>query len=93
MSLEDEIRRIFREELARAPEGPWSSRSLPPDVRTPRRFNEVCRGIVGATKLGRVWTVPRADWEVHRRKRRATPVPDDVDAIISAAGYRPTRAA
>lgn len=100
--LRDAVREAVREEL-RADSETFDSRRLPPDCRTLRRFAEECRRIPDATKLGRVWTVPRGSWEAYRRRRRGTaarpeappPAPTSLDAradaLLARSGLRVVR--
>lgn len=70
----------------------YTSRTLPPDVPSRRRFHEIVRGVASATKRGRSWIVPRADWHAHRAKK-TDPLDVEADHLIAQAGFRATRSA
>lgn len=106
MAIEDIIRSIVREELARvdAVSSEYSSDSLPP--RTSRRsFHEGCRSgaVDGAEKTGRTWSCSKASWHAARSTRpaaktapslRLVPQQSDealADSFIASAGFRKTR--
>jgi len=97
--VREAVREAVREEL-HADAETFDSRRLPPDCRTGRRFAEECRRIPDATKLGRVWTVPRVAWEAHRTRRRGsalraetpppapTPLVQQADRLLARSGLR-----
>ena len=41
----------------------YTSKALPRDIPSRARFHVLVRGVPGAVKRGRVWSVPRAAWE------------------------------
>jgi len=94
LDLEQLIAKIVDERLAVALAGhaapPYSSNALPPDCPSRRAFATVCKFISGAARRGKCWVVPRDAWETHRGRPRRTA--GDIDAMIAAAGYRPTKA-
>lgn len=56
----------------------YSSRNLPPDMRSRDRFRRVAKRIPEARRVGQTWTVPRDAWRRFRTSRkgeRATPAP------------------
>ena len=94
LDLEQMITRIVDERVALALAGhqhaaqPYSSNALPPDCPSRRAFATACKSIPGAARRGKCWVVPREAWETHRGRPRRTA--GDIDALITAAGYRPT---
>jgi hypothetical protein len=77
----------------------YSTRSLPPDAKSVRSFHIVAKGVPGAWKNGRIWFVPKADWEAARRSRvgrapsqvsTSEADTDFVERVIAAAGTRAT---
>jgi len=68
---------------------PYTSNELPPDCPSRRAFATACKAIPGAARRGKCWVVPREAWETHRGRPRRTA--GDIDALITAAGYRPTK--
>jgi len=88
-SQHDAIATTYREladvETRTAPAATYSSLDLPPDCPSRRAFRERCAGIVGATKRGHVWYVPRELWNASRdTATKASLVVASVDAIIDA---------
>lgn len=88
------LERFVRASLRQAAPPPefYTSRELPPDVPSRRRFHEIVSDMSTATKRGRVWIVPRADWHA-RRAKKADPLEVEADRLIAQAGFRATRAA
>jgi hypothetical protein len=75
----------------------YDSKHLPPDASLDR-FHRIVRDVPRAVKIGRVWRVPRAAWEEHRRtgageRPAPAPVANDVDTAAAAmmTGLRATR--
>lgn len=104
-SLDDRIREIVREELAKGARSSllYSSNELPPGVTSRATFARRCRTIPEAAPSGRGWTCPVAAWEADARarldrRRRRTPAassaPSNVVSIahaIVAGSSRGTR--
>ncbi len=93
IDLEQMIARIVDERIALAlakvnAVAPYTSTNLPPDCPSRRAFATACKRIPSACLQGKCWVVARADWDAHRSRPRRTG--RDIDALISAAGYRPT---
>jgi hypothetical protein len=59
---------------------PYSSKALPPGIRTRSAFARACRGIPEAKRDGKLWIVSRDAWE--RRKRQSTPAPAPTHKFI-----------
>ncbi len=53
----------------------YRSDDLPPDCPSTRAFAVSCRTIPEATKLGRIWIVPREAWERRRLRSRGAERP------------------
>jgi hypothetical protein len=92
--LENVILRIVDERIAHALASIgrgdiYSSNALPPDCASRRAFAAACKVIPGAKKRGKCWVVPRVAWDAHRTKPRRSTA--SIDAMIAAAGFRPTR--
>lgn len=77
----------------------YSSRNLPPDMRSRDRFRRVAKRIPEARRVGQTWTVPRDAWRRFRTSRtgeHAKPAPvlpayDDLltpAEALAAAGSR-----
>jgi hypothetical protein len=104
-ALEDEVRRIVAEELARrgvtAPSGAYDAEHLPPTHTSVEAFNLECRRLRFDPiiyKIGRGWRIPRDEWERARREdreRRRGPrtelAADPIDAQLVRAGLRLVR--
>jgi len=60
----------------------YTSRRLPPDVRSATTFARVCRGIPEARRQGRTWVVPVDAWTRARAARRV-PVGMAVGGVLA----------
>ena len=70
----------------------YSSRNLPPDMRSRDRFRRVAKRIPEARRVGQTWTVPRDAWRAFRTKRvgeqaarAAVPAPPAYDDLFTPA--------
>jgi hypothetical protein len=93
--LEAMVRRVVAQELEARGVGTtgtpfYSSRNLPPDIRSRDRFNRLARHVPGATKTGRVWVVPVDAW--HAFRSGAAPVCEASGSAVQnvLARYRRT---
>lgn len=84
------------------PELVFTSRDGERPPRVSRRaFRERCAKIPGARREGKLWIVSRADWFASFRRPSIRPVvvaapppaANDADAMLEAAGLRPSRRA
>ena|ERR1700722_19502037 len=106
IAIEDTIRAIVRDELARAGSGraeAYDRDSLPPGFTNAEAFAAACRKL-GLDRVvyreGRSWRVPRDVWERARREDRerrrgprADPTRDPIGAALAASGLRLVRKA
>jgi hypothetical protein len=108
MDLDEHIRAVVREELARARGAAhatvYTSLALPRDVSR-RTFREACRSgrVDGARREGRTWVCSREAWHAARtRARSSAPILRVVASLddesiaaraIANAGLRRTRSA
>jgi hypothetical protein len=102
----DALAEIEEREARQAPPAPagdvWTSRNLPPDIKTRERFNRLAKGVHGARRQGATWVVDRTAWQEARtrRKGKAAPAPapvlDEADELAArslvAMGFRPRAA-
>jgi hypothetical protein len=92
--IEALVRRLVDEALtARGMTGGpavYSTRALPPDIRSRDRFNRLARHVPGARKVGRVWVVPVDAW--HAFRSGSGPVSATSGAAVASilARYRRT---
>lgn len=72
----------LRAALGSQSEKEYTSRRLPPDVRTATTFARVCRSIPEARRQGRTWVCPADAW--HRaRARRHVPVGMETGGVLA----------
>lgn len=98
MTADDLVRALadlVAAELARraapAPGGTYDGFRLPPDVKSREWFNRLVKGMPGAVRRGRLWTVPVESWDAARAKKKAPPSAQDLArAALAKAGYRRT---
>jgi hypothetical protein len=95
LHLEALVRRVVAQELdarggGQAAAAFYSTRALPPDIRSRDRFNRLARHVPGARKVGRTWVVPVDAWHQARSGKPATS--GDVSAAVQnvLARYRRT---
>lgn len=91
---------LVAERLARRaspdPDGAYDGFHLPPDCPSRERFNRLAKGLPGAVRRGRIWSVPRAVWDEARRRKGEIVIDarkfaqEVAKKVLADAGYRRT---